>query len=149
MGCTTYGIPSSQNFVNLCNCTKGLQPLCKPSVSITPPEIECNYQPYTPETSTLCNIAPPVFDSITDFLINLPILLLFAVSTPARFLYCLAYTFVFNADDFINTLFYYLVYPIIDLITAPILYFTVGFIAGINESSPSTPGLWGYITSII
>lgn len=146
MGCTV--VPLVIGGVPICKCTSGIQPICKPVAPFTPPEIECPMLTSQLKQNPLCDLLPPcLLDNILDFLINLPIIILFVVSVPARFLYCLAYNFLFNLDVIITDFFTYFVYPIIDFLTAPILYFSIGFSYGVDNELPPAPGLWGYITN--
>ncbi|ALG96864.1 hypothetical protein [Acidianus bottle-shaped virus 3 strain ABV3] len=145
MGCQTYNL--SYGAVPLCKCTKGIQPLCKPVVPYTPPTLQCPSETIEFTPNPFCDLLPPdVFDSLPDFLINLPIVLLFIVSMPARFLYCFAYNLLFYFDELVQIFLTYFYLPLLDFATAPFLYFTVGFTYGINNViPPPLPGLWGYV----
>ena len=73
--------------------------------------------------------------------------MLFVVSLPARFLYCMAYEFLANADEFLDIIIYYIIYPFIDFVTMPFLYFVLGFNNGLvdNFSLPSQP--YGFLNA--
>jgi hypothetical protein len=111
---------------------EGVKPLCIPYTSISPPIIECPQVLNSEIQSPLCDFLPQI-ESITDFFINLPFLMLFVVSFPARFLYCMVYTYLVNSDQFIQFLLYNIIYPFIDFLTNPFLYFVIGFNNGLNE----------------
>lgn len=130
-----------------CNlCTGILRPICISQVTYTPPTIECPGITNTFVFSPLCYLLPTI-KSITDFFINLPVLLLFVVSMPARFLYCMAYTFLANADQFYELLTFYLLYPFIDFVTAPFIYFALGFTDGFHQHFTLPNQLYGFLNA--
>jgi len=123
---------------NLCN--QGLTPICIPASQFQPNVIQCPQIVGSGVENPLCDLLPTI-TSLPDFLINLPFLMLFVVSLPARFLYCLVYQFLINTDNIINFLIYYILYPAIDVITLPFLYFVLGFNNGLinNFNLPNEP----------
>jgi len=129
---------------NIGYCNHGLQPLCIPPVEFTPSVIQCP-APSPPEyQNPLCDLLPEITD-IADFFTNLPFLMLFVVSLPTRFLYCLAYQFLYNADSIIDFIIYYIIYPSIDFLTAPFLYFILGFNNGLNDTFSLPNQLYGFL----
>ncbi|ABP73435.1 hypothetical protein [Acidianus bottle-shaped virus] len=124
----------------------GLEPICKIPPSQQFQQIHC---PLITKhrSSKLCDLLPPgVTDSIYDFLANLPIILLFVASVPARFIYCIVYNFLLNFDQFILGIEYSIINPILDFFTAPLVYLAVGLTDGENNSAFSPPYLIGVLT---
>lgn len=142
MGCTTKtagSLPSLSQW-------SGLEPICKIPPSQQFQQIQCPLKTKQ-RSSKFCELLPPgVTDSIIDFLANLPIVLLFVASSPARFIYCIAYNFLLNFDQFILSIQYSIINPILDFFTAPLVYLAVGLSNGENNSSFSPPYLIGIIT---
>ena len=132
--------------VPLGSCNRGLSPICIPYTEFQPNVIECPGITNTYVESPLCDFLP-VITSLPDFLINLPFLLLFVVSLPARFLYCMAYTYLVNADQFYQLLIYYLIYPFIDFVTLPFLYFVLGFSNGLIDQFNLPNQLYGFVNA--
>jgi len=130
----------------LCNCDHGLTPICIPSVNFQPYAIQCPQVSSTPIENPLCDLFPEI-DSLAGFFANLPFLMLYVVSLPARFLYCMAYEFLVNADSFIDFLIYYLLYPFIDFVTAPFLYFVLGFNNGVNDNFSLPTTAYGFLNA--
>jgi len=126
------------------SCNHGIQPLCIPPVEFTPPTIKQTCLQSSEVSNPLCDLLPEI-DSITDLLVNLPFLMLFVVSLPARFLYCLAYQFIANTENIILFFINYIINPSIDFLTAPILYFALGFNNGLNESFNLPSQLYGFL----
>jgi len=128
------------------NCKGVLKPICIPYAEFQPNEITCPQITTSEVTSPLCNFIPTIH-SITDLFINLPFFLLFTVSLPARFLYCLAYSFLVNVDSFIKRFFYYFIYPAIDLLTSPFIYFVLGFNNGLADMFDLPNELYGFLNA--
>jgi hypothetical protein len=131
---------------NIGDYNTGISPICIPASQFQPNVIQCPQLQTSEVQSPLCDLLPTI-TSLTDFLINLPFLMLFIVSLPARFLYCMAYQFLVNADNIIDFLIYYILYPAVDFITLPFLYFTIGFNNGLlnNFNLPSQP--YGFVNA--
>jgi len=126
------------------SCNHGIQALCIPPVEFTPNVIQCPSLSPPQNQNPLCDLLPEI-TSITDFLTNLPFLLLFVVSLPARFLYCLAYQFLINAESIVDFFLYYIVNPAIDFLTAPFIYFVLGFNNGLNDNFSFPNQLYGFL----
>jgi len=131
---------------NLGSCTHGLSPICLPYVQFQPNVITCPNLEFTPIESPLCDFLPTI-SSLPDFLTNLPFLMLFVVSFPARFLYCMTYEFLANADEFLEIIIYYILYPFIDFITLPFLYFVLGFNNGLVDNFSLPSQLYGFLNA--
>lgn len=142
MGCTIEtlgGLPSLSEW-------KGLEPICKIPPIEEFKQISCPLKTQI-RTSKLCNLLPPgVTDSLIDFLANLPVILLFVASTPARVMYCITYNFLLNFDSFIQGIQYSIINPIIDFLSNPLVYLSIGLADGENNSSFSVPYLVGILT---
>jgi len=125
---------------NVSSCNRGLQPICLLTAQFQPNVITCPQITTQAIESPLCDLLPTI-TSIADFFVNLPFLMLFVVSLPARFLYCMAYEFLVNADNVLDFLIYYIIYPGIDFITLPFIYFVLGFNNGVLDqfSLPTQP----------
>jgi len=134
--------------MSFCNCKGVLKPVCIPATAYEPSEITCPNISTSEVTSPLCDFIPEI-KSIPDLFVNLPFFLLFLVSLPARFLYCMAYSFLVNADTFIERLFYYIIYPAIDLITSPFIYFVLGFNNGLHDQFNLPNKLYGFLNACI
>ncbi|ALG96791.1 hypothetical protein [Acidianus bottle-shaped virus 2 strain ABV2] len=142
MGCTVESLGSVPSLSEW----KGLEPICKIPPSEQFSEISCPLSTQY-QSSKLCTLLPPgVTDSLIDFLANLPIILLFVASAPARFIYCIAYNFLLNFDSFIQGIQYSIINPIIDFLTNPLVYLTIGLSDGENNASFSVPSLVGIIS---
>lgn len=142
MGCV---VSSAGSVPGLCQW-KGLEPICKIPPSQQFQQITCPLITKQ-RTSKLCNLLPPgVTNSIIDFLANLPVILLFVASVPARFIYCIVYNFLLNFDQFILSIEYSIINPIIDFLTAPLVYLAIGLSDGENNASFSPPYLVGILT---
>jgi len=133
---------------NVNSCNKGLQPICLETAQFQPNVITCPQISTKAVESPLCDLLPTI-TSLPDFLINLPFLMLFVVSLPARFLYCMAYEFLVNADSVLDFIIYYLIYPGIDFATLPFIYFVLGFNNGLlgQFSLPSQP--YGFLNGCL
>jgi len=131
---------------NINEANTGLSPICIPANQFQPNVIQCPQLETSEVQSPLCDLLPTI-TSLPDFLVNLPFLMLFIVSLPARFLYCMAYQFLINADNVLDFLIYYILYPTIDFITLPFLYFVIGFNNGLvnNFNLPSQP--YGFVNA--
>lgn len=141
MGCSTLSVGSVPGL----NQWSGLEPVCKIPPSQKFKQIYCPLKTKV-RTSKLCNLLPPgVANSLIDFLANLPIILLFVASTPARVIYCIVYSFLLNFDSFLLALQYSVINPIIDFLSNPLVYLAVGLSDGENNAPFSVPYLIGII----
>ena len=131
---------------NLCNNPTGIRPICIPYTCFTPPIIECPISSEQPIESPLCDFLPTII-SITDLFVNLPFLLLFVVSFPARFLYCLTYYFLANANQLFDAIIYYLIYPFFDFQFLPFIYFTLGFNNGLFNQFNLPNQAYGFLNA--
>ena len=129
---------------NINEYNTGLQPVCLPIPEFQPNEIECPQINTERIENPLCDLLPTI-TSLADFLINLPFLMLFIVSLPARFLYCMAYQYLINADNVYQFLIYYILYPFIDFITLPFLYFVIGFNNGVLQQFNLPSQTYGFL----
>lgn len=128
------------------NQWSGLEPICKIPPSGEFQQIQCPLQTKH-KSSKLCDLLPPgVTNSIYDFLANLPVILLFVASVPARFIYCIVYNFLLNFDQFVLGIEYSIINPILDFFTAPLVYLAIGLADGENNTSFSPPYLVGILT---
>ena len=129
---------------NINEYNTGLQPVCLPIPEFQPNEIKCPQINTQPIENPLCDLFPTI-TSLPDFLINLPFLMLFVASLPARFLYCMAYQYLINADNVYQFLIYYILYPFIDFITLPFLYFVIGFNSGVLQQFNLPSQSYGFL----
>jgi hypothetical protein len=133
---------------NIGSCNHGLQALCIPPVEFSPPTIQCPTLNTSEQQNPLCDLLPEITD-IADFLVNLPFLILYTVSLPARFLYCLAYQFLLNGNTIVDFFLYYIINPTIDILTAPFLYFALGFNNGLNDTFAFPNQLYGFLNACL
>lgn len=141
MACT---VATLGTLPDLCDW-HGLEPICKIPISNQFQQLHCPLQTKY-KSSKLCDLLPPgVTNSLIAFLANLPVVLLFVASSPARFVYCILYNFLLNFDQFVLGIEYSIINPIIDFLTAPLVYLTIGLTAGENNSSFSPPYLAGLL----
>lgn len=141
MGCYTLPLGS----VPPLNAWKGLEPVCKIPPCNQFKQITCPLKPKY-QTSKLCNLLPPgVTDSLIDFLANLPIVLLFVASTPARIIYCIVYNFLINYEYILKAFQYSIINVSIDFMTNPLVYLAIGLADGENNTSFSIPYLVGIL----
>lgn len=124
---------------------KGLEPVCKLPPCKQFKQITC---PLTTQyrTSKLCNLLPPgVTDSLIDFLANLPIILLFVASIPARVIYCIVYNFLINYDSILKAFQYSIINVSLDFMSNPLVYLAIGLADGENNAPYSVPYLVGIL----
>jgi hypothetical protein len=129
---------------NINSYNTGLQPICLPIAQFEPNEITCPQINTQPIENELCDLLPTI-TSLPDYLINLPFLMLFIVSLPSSFLYCMAYQFLVNADNVYTFLIYYILYPFVDFITLPFLYFIIGFNNGVLQQFDLPSQTYGFL----
>lgn len=132
-------------FVNSIESLLGLQCQPEPGKLIPIPlkcqevylmqEAECPLLELAPIYPPLCDLVllPPSDDPIS-VIANLPILLLFVISSPARFLYCTVYSVSAFFGD-ISEVFIIVINTIIDFLLNPLVSAVQGFLDGDNQAN--------------
>ncbi len=130
-GGTQSSYPTCQGQYAPCNYAGHLNPIPRgcPVADIMQPE-QCPALISVTTTNPYCDIELPITNPI-EFLVNLPVILLWTVSIPARFMYCMLYTLTLSLGD-LATLFIILINMFIDLFLNPVFSAMQGFLEGFN-----------------
>jgi len=135
-------------IISVAQPTGIVQPLCIPVQPFEPPILVCPSVNLKEFESPLCDFLPPL-SSIQNVFVNLPFIMLFLITFPTRFLYCLSYTFLANADQVFDYIIYNFFFPFLDFLTQPYSYFILGFIDALVNSFNSPNVLYGLLPACI